>query len=100
MFSAKTNTFIGQGLHSITGTALMLGSLAGVAVRHSSQTERQFNKLQKLLRQLTRGSDANLRNDVFAYGEAHFWGHEAHVDLPFGFDRIVDSKVAQAKKAA
>lgn len=97
--TVKTNTRLSHGAHILSDAVSLLGSVASIVTHRSSQVERQFNKLQSLLRHLTRQSSVELRNDVFNYGEAHFWGKPAYVDLDPGIARIVDSYVAQAKAA-
>jgi hypothetical protein len=99
MFPTKTKTLTAQGVQLFSGATSMLGGVASVMVRHSSQTEKQFMKLEKLLRRLTRYSSPDLRVNVITYGEAQFWGKPAHVDLEPGIARIVDGYVARAKAA-
>jgi len=97
--TVETKTMWTQGTHAISGAVSMLGAIASVTIRHSSQTEKQFLKFQKLMRKLTRYASPDLRNNAFIYGEAHFWGKPAPVDLDPGIARIVDSYVARAKAA-
>lgn len=97
--TVETNTLWSHGTHAISGAASILGGIASVMVRHSSQTEKQFLKFQKMMRRLTRYASPDLRNNAYVYGEAHFWGKPAPVDLDPGIARIVDSYVAKAKAA-
>jgi len=97
--TAGTNPLWDRGTHILSGATSALGVIADTA-RHSSQTGRQFRALQRRLKYFMSGADVDLRNNVFAYGEAHFWGHEAYVDLDPGIARITDWHVAQAKKVA
>ena len=98
----KTNTAAapparGRAVLALSGVASMLGVIADLTVRQPLRTERQFRRLQAKLRHLTRASSVELRNDVFCYGEAHFWGKQAFVDLDPGIARIVDGYIAEAK---
>lgn len=100
----KTNTAVARPSRSrtvraISGAASMIGAFSDLTMGRSVRTERQFRRLQVKLRHLTRSSSLELRNDVFCYGEAHFWGKQAFVDLDPGIARIVDGYIAEAKAA-
>lgn len=97
--TVETNPLLSRGVHALSGASSLVGVITDTT-RNSRRKTKQFRALQARLRRMTRDSSDDLRNDVFSYGEAHFWGHQAHVDLPFGFDRIVDWHIAQVKKTA
>lgn len=97
--TVETNPLWSRGAHILSGASSLVGAITDTT-RNSRRTTKQFREMQARLRHMTRDSSDDLRNDVFRYGEAHFWGHQAHVDLPVGFDRIVDWHIAEAKKVA
>lgn len=99
MLPKKINTLVAHGTHTFSEATSMLGGIASVTVRHSSQTEKQFMRLQKMLRRFTRYSSPTFRIDVITYGEAQFWNKPAPVSLDSGIARIVDGYVARAKAA-
>lgn len=96
---AKINTFAARGAHTFSDAATMLGGIASVVVRHSSQTEKQFMNLQRRLRRFTSLMTPDLRLDVITYGEDHFWNKPSRVDLEPTLARVVDSYIAKAKAA-
>jgi hypothetical protein len=97
--TAETKTMWSQGTRAISGATSMLGGIANVMVRHSSQTEKQFLRFQKMMRRLMRYASPTLRYDAYVYGEAHFWGKPSPVDIDPGIARIIDSYVTRAKAA-
>lgn len=85
--------------HILSDAVTMLGTVASLAKPYSSQTERQFGKLQTLLRRLTRTWPLDERSKAITYGESCFWDKPTFVHLSPDLQHIVDAVVEKAKAA-
>lgn len=92
----KTKTVLALGAHTFSDAVTLLSS---IAVPRSSQTEKQFRKLQKQLRHFTSQASPDFRLKVITYGEARFWNMPAYVDLDPTLAGVVDRYVTKAKAA-
>ena len=85
--------------HILSDAVTMLGTVASLAKPYSSQTERQFGKLQTLLRRLTRTWPLDERFKAVTYGESCFRGEPSIVRVSPELQHIVDAVVEKAKAA-